>query len=263
MRPQASKRGFTLLEALVSIAILAMIAVMISRIFISSSSAVQRGNSDVLLDEAARYVLDNIQTDVCQSLIRTNVPFRVERVSVGDALYFSSTAIRRPTLGNPRDIAPVMIRSMYSTDLASALNRRVVFEYSSNVQNNSNTARKNLAAQSDFYRTKRIRLRSDQYYSEPLKDLEGLTAQAVLTFMEFRINGNPLSNRNGLPQPEDLPRFVDVVIGFASANDMRQAMRIYGSQSQPAAETYLANHERVYSRRVFMPNTGTTGLDFQ
>ncbi len=262
MRPQTSKRGFTLLEVMVSIALLALIALMVSRIFISSSSAIQRGNNDVLLDEAARYVLDNMQTDICQALIRTNVPFRVERVSVGDALYFASTAIRRPTLGNPRDIAPVMIRSMYSTDLVSALNRRVVLEYKSNVQNNSNRARKNLAAQSDFYRTGRVSLSSDQYYSEPLKDLQGLTAQAVLTFMEFRINGVRETTLD-LPQPDNMPRFVDVVIGFASANDMRQAMRIYDSQSQSAAEDYLANHERVYSRRVFMPNTGTTGLDFQ
>ncbi|QBG46187.1 prepilin-type N-terminal cleavage/methylation domain-containing protein [Verrucomicrobia bacterium S94] len=255
MPPRSSRNGFTLLELMVSLVILTLVVLMISRIFTTSTSAVTRGSHDALLDEAARFVLDNLQTDISQALIRTNVPFRVDSVSVGDALYFISTATRRQLLGMPRDLAPVQIRSRQSLDLVSALNRRVVFEYIANSQVGTQAARKNLIRQSDYYDGTKPDFQSDREYTEELEDADGLTAQAVLTFMNFRINGN---QSNSAP-----PRFVDIIIGLCSANDMRQAMRIYKTRGDDEAEYFLAIHERVYTRRIHIPNLGTSLLEFE
>ncbi|MDZ8117873.1 PulJ/GspJ family protein [Pontiella agarivorans] len=255
MPPRSSRRGFTLLELMVSLVILSLVVLMISRIFTTSTSAVTRGGDDALLDEAARFVLDNLQTDISQALVRTNAPFRVDSVSVGDALYFVSTATRRQILGTPRDLAPVQIRSKQSLDLVSALNRCVVFEYIANVQTGTQTARKNLIRQSGYYNGTKPDFRSDREYTEELKDADGLTAQAVLTFMNFRINGN----ESNAPQP----RFVDVIIGLSSARDMRQAMRIYATRGNDETEHFLATHEQVYTRRIYLPNLGTSLLEFE
>lgn len=255
MRTPYARGGFTLLELMVSLVILTLVVLMISRIFTTSTSAVSRGSDDALLDEAARFVLDNLQTDISQALIRTNAPFRVDSVSVGDALYFISTATRRETLGMPRDLAPVQIRSKQRLDLVAALNRRVIFEYIGNSQANTQTARKNLIRQSGYYDGAKPSFGPNREYTEELEDADGLTAQAVLTFMNFRINGKEV---NG-----SLPRFVDVIIGLSSAGDMRQAMRIYKTRGNDEAEEFLARHERVYTRRIYIPNLGTSLLEFK
>lgn len=264
MKKRRYQKGFTLLEVVVSITILALLVLMISRIFITSSDAVRRGSSDALLDEAARFVLDNLQTDISQALVRTNVPFRVDDVSVGDALYCISTAIRRPTERNPRDTAPIQVRSKKSIYLVSDLNRRVVFEYEAIISIDSDKARQKLIIQSNYYHEDKSKItdKGKKEYTEALPNSERLTNQAVLTFLKFRINGKSTSNRSGLPQLNDLPRFVDVIIGLAAANDMRQAMRLYESQSETEAVDYLSNHERVYTRRIHFPNVGINRLTF-
>ncbi|MEI6892661.1 MAG: prepilin-type N-terminal cleavage/methylation domain-containing protein [Pontiella sp.] len=259
-----SRKGFTLLEVLVSMVILTLIVLMLSHLFRAGSTAMERSNDDALLDEAARLILDTLQTDISQALIRTNVPFRVETISVGDALYLVSTAVRRPSESNPRDTAPFLIRSMQRRGLVWSLNRRAIFEYPAGATGGNHNARKNLIQQSNYYRAEKVKMSSQAWeYTEPLEDTAGLTAQAVLTFMQFRINGDSNSNRSGLPLPTDLPRFIDVVIGLTAANDMRQAMRLYDSKSEDDALTHLAQYERVYTRRIFVPNRGTTRLEFK
>jgi prepilin-type N-terminal cleavage/methylation domain-containing protein len=78
-RPAPHKAGFTLLEIIVSISILALMALMISRIFNDSTRAVEQGKGQSLIDGTARLLLDYIEQDVSQALIRTNVAFRVQR----------------------------------------------------------------------------------------------------------------------------------------------------------------------------------------
>lgn len=259
-----SKSGFTLLELIVSIVILTLIVLMASQIFTSSTSAIERGSDDALLDEAARFVLDNLQTDISQALIRTNVPFRIDSAN-GERLYFVSTATRRQNIGNPRDLAPVQIRTMQRLEHTAKLNYRIIFEYLGNTQGNTKDARKNLIEQSRYYNeTENLAyLQENKKYTEPLEDVRGLTDQAALTFIKFRINGDSSSNTEGLPKATDLPRYIDIIIGLTSANEMRQAMRIYETQGNSAALAHLADHERIYTRRIFVPNIGTTILDYK
>ena len=261
---RTKQQGFTLLELIVSITILTLIALMLSRIFTESSRAVDQGRGQSLLDETARLMLDNMETDISQSLIRTNVPFRISTVSVGDALYCISTAIRRRLETNPRDTAPVQFRSIQTQKLEPSLNRRAAFKYASGATGTTDNARKNLIAQSDVYQATGMRLIGEAQYTEALEELNGITDHATLTFMDFRINSNSNSNwtATALPTQTDMPRFIDVIIGLSSADDTRQAMRIHSAKGPAAAADYLERREHIYTRRIFLPNAGLSRITF-
>jgi prepilin-type N-terminal cleavage/methylation domain-containing protein len=283
MAPRTNNRGFTLLEVVVSISILALIAIMIGRIFSESTRAVDQGHGKALLDESARYLLGNIEQDIGQALVRTNVPFRVHAVPVGDALYFISTGILRIQSTNPRDTAPLRLgsaqRTASSNGLVPSLNQYVKFEYSTGAPGNDAGSIEKLIRQSDFYAAETAQPprsdfttmtdgaginHGDRPYTEYLEALNGLADHACLTFMDILINGNGNSNYGDtrLPDVADMPRFVDVAIGLVSAKDLQQAMRLNAVQGSGPADDFLNKNEQVYTRRIFLRNTGTTALVF-
>lgn len=259
------QRGFTLLELVVSITILTLIALMISRIFSDSSRAVRQGRTQAMLDESARLILDAMATDISQALIRTNIPFRVSTVSVGDSLYCVSTAIRRGQDDNPRDTAPVQFRSIQTQELEWSLNRRATFKYADGAASHTDTGRRELIKQSNTYRAPSIAVDGTRDFTEKLKDLSGITEQAMLSFLDFRINGDFDSNRSAtaLPQVADRPRYVDVILGLTSAADLRQAMRLYSAQGADAASDFLEPREQIYTRRIFLPNAGLSRINLK
>lgn len=258
---RSKQQGFTLLELIVSISILALMALLVSRIFTESSRAVNQGRGQSLLDETARLILDSMETDISQALIRTNVPFRVSSNSVGDALYCISTAVRRGQEDNPRDTAPVQFRSIQTRALEQSLNLRAAFEHAAGAADDTDSDRMKLSEQSDIYRTQSISFDNPQNYTERLTDTDGISDHASLTFMNILINGDRSSNNDptALPDQTDMPRFVDVVIGLVTADDMRHAMRIYSAGSTEASD-YLDRRERIYTRRILMPNTGLSRI---
>ncbi|MEE9368108.1 MAG: prepilin-type N-terminal cleavage/methylation domain-containing protein [Pontiella sp.] len=280
MNSSKPKNGFTLLEIVVSITLLALIALMISRVFTESMRAVDQGKEQVLIDETARLLLDMFEQDVSQTLIRTNVAFRINSSSAGNSLYFISTAVRRVQEGNPRDTAPMRLRikSKESADfgLVPAFNKLVISEFNTGIG-----AISNLINQSDYYYpdttpssqsgdfwaiqggSKKDPRSTD--YTEFLTRTEGLENHASLTFLEFVANANNTSatgTDSSPPDPNDIPRFVDVAFGLVSSKNLQQAMRIYNAQGNTAAQDFLAKRERIYTRRIFMRNTGTSQLNF-
>ena len=260
---RTNQQGFTLLELIVSITILAMMALLISRIFTESTRAVNQGRGQSLLDETARLMLDSMETDISQALIRTNIPFRVSTVSVGYALYCISPAVRRGNETNPRDTAPVRFRSIRTAKLVQSLNRRAAFQFSSGATDPTNEGRRDLIKQSNMYRVQEMYLGGKREYTERLTETDGISSHTALTFMNFHINSDSNSNRTppiALPSPTDMPRFVDVIIGLITADEMRQAMRIHSAQGANAADDFLERRERIYTRRIFMPNTGLTRI---
>lgn len=279
-----NSQGFTLLEIVISITILALMALMISRIFTESSRAVEQGKDKALLDETARLLLDNIEQDISQALVRSNVAFRVRSVSGGDSLYFISTGVRRKTETIPRDTAPMRLRTAHriSTEngLVRDLNRRVVIESASGSSGDDSEGNKDLIHQSDYYATginpaprsdfKTMSAnnaeinKGESPYTESLEETVGVQSHASITFLDFNINGNPSSNRsrNALPDPTDMPRFVDVSLGLVTSKELQQAMRIHTGQGESAATDFIDNRERVYTRRIFMRNRGTDPLTF-
>ena len=267
MQPRGNRAGFTLLEIVLSITILALIALVLSRIFSESSQAVNQGRNRALLDETARLVLDNIEQDIGQALIRTNLPFRVYNSSGRDELYFISPAVRRRQSTNPRDTAPVRLRTArrvsQSNGLAADLNRYIQFKYPTGIRGKN--ALRNLLRQSNAYRADAVATDGSAAYTEYLESSDELSAHAALTFLDLVINGNVDSNRGRqrLPTPADRPRFVDAVLGLVSATDLEQAMRLYRTQGEHTALEFLAARESVYTRRIFMPNAALEPGAFQ
>ncbi|MEA2067663.1 MAG: hypothetical protein U9P12_00555, partial [Verrucomicrobiota bacterium] len=148
--------------------------------------------------------------------------------------------------------------------LVRARNHYIKYEYATGATIDTADGNKDLISQSDYYQASSVGLGGEAEYTKPLKGTDGVVDHASLTFMDFNINGDPNSNfwENQLPDINDMPRFVDVSIGLVSSKDMQQAMRIHSSQGETAADDFLANRERVYTRRIFMRNTGTGSLNF-
>ena len=267
IRHTKSKYGFTLLEVLISITILALMTVMISRLFSGSSRAVEQGQGQALLDETARLVLDYIEQDISQALIRTNVAFRIQsQVDLNDSIYLISTGIRRQLETIPRDTAPMRIQTAQAPTNPS-WNRHIEIQSPDDSASNI----KNLIEHSDYYFSNPDQTTSDFFlihnqtsemalqnplYTQPLE--QELENHAVLTFMKFSANGDSNSNNSnstGQPNFADMPRFIDVTIGLIFSTDLQIAIR-------RNSLNHVENNEVIYTRRIFMRNTGTESLIF-
>lgn len=265
-----SRGGFTLFELVVSIAILALMAVMISRIFSESTRAIQQGNDQAMLDETARLLLDYLEQDISQSLIRTNVAFRVHPMNGNDALYFISTGMRRQLETIRRDTAPMRIQVMEGLEHPDWIKYLAI-------QSPYGAAEdfEELAGHSDYYFPSNLPVADFMSTHDPLQQMQlhgsppeytqplgqGLGNHAVLTFLDIKVNGTDNSNyvaaEDGTsPPPEiaDMPRFVDVAIGLVAANELETAMRL----NDPS---HIANREQIYTRRIFMRNRGVVDLN--
>jgi prepilin-type N-terminal cleavage/methylation domain-containing protein len=264
MSARTSRRGFTLLEIMVAVAILALMALMLSRIFSESTRAVERGKGQALLDETARLLLDQAQRDIAQALIRTNVAFRVHEIDGNDALYFISTAVRHQLETIPRDTAPMRWQATRVADW----NRYVEIDAPKSIDET--------VYQSDYYVDppgpvadfKTVHGGADLQighgqYTQPLTTgSAGSGSHALLTFMEFSINGDRTANRSadGLPEQGNLPRFVDITIGLIVSKDMEQAIRLRDGGNAQRADEYINRYERIYARRIYLPNQGLNQL---
>jgi prepilin-type N-terminal cleavage/methylation domain-containing protein len=267
------KSGFTLLETIVSIVILAMIALMMTRIFSESTRAVGTARNDAVLDDAARRLLDALEQDISQTLIRTNVAFCVHTIAGNDALYFVSAGMRRQLESIPRDTAPMRWQmKTTSSDPDELRSISIVSPYGSG--SDTPTGIRKLMAHSDYYLTDApakndftpVHLAgnmstTEKEYTQTRED-SGLTGHAVATFMDITVNGDCNSNRSdsgyGLPpEPTDMPRFVDVAIGLISSADMDHALILLGAGEKMRCDAFIDSRERIYTRRIFLRNQGT------
>ena len=247
MRRTKDRCGFTLLEIVVSIAILALIALMISRIFSESTRAVERGKDDALLDESARLLLDVMEEDISQALVRTNVAFRIENNNA--AIYFISTGVRRQLERILRDTAPMRIEFSGNGGFSGTL------RITAPDQGTDNTPDEAILLSEYYTDTPQTDFNNDTMpsgYTEYTEPYSGSTAsQAVLTHLAFVVNGDP-DWRGGNPLGDSIerPRFVDVTLGLASSADVQLAN--LENSDQP-----IRANERIYARRIFLRNTGT------
>jgi prepilin-type N-terminal cleavage/methylation domain-containing protein len=272
MRYRPTKRGFTLLETMVSITILALMVLIISRIFSESTRAVERGKSQSLLDDTARLLLNLIEQDIHQALIRTNVAFRVHTVEGSDALYFISTAVRRQLTNIPRDTAPMRLQSARMTDG----NRLISIQTPNDPTEHTTFALRGLIKQSDYYYTYSSQTAGDFESIHGAREMDTIRADytrplsagdrhAALTFMDISINADPewnYANPDGPLELDNMPRFVDVAVGLVGSLDLEQAMRLGLAEGTPRSQAHIDTHERIYTRRIFMRNTGTDQLTF-
>jgi prepilin-type N-terminal cleavage/methylation domain-containing protein len=264
------RRGFTLLEIMISITILALMALMISRIFTASTRAVERGKARALLDETARMLLDYLEQDISQALIRTNVAFRIHpAASGGDELYFISTGVRRLHETIARDTAPMS----WQAGLPPDWNPVAIVHSPANSSGESAATLENLALNSDYYFTatnqpsadffciqrKTAMVTADTEYASSLSDVSGVENHTTVTFLEFSVNADPAWNYadyTGRPDPENMPRFVDLTLGLINSMDLEQALRLRNARGDARGLRHIEEHERIYTRRIFMRNRG-------
>lgn len=269
-QPVQNRRGFTLLEVIVAITILAVMVLMVSRIFSESTRAVESGKVQTRIDETARLILDLFEQDVHQALVRTNVAFRVQDFNGDESLYFSSTSARRSLSRLPRDIAPV--RFLVS---GSGFDRQLELEGPSLSDQPTDDDLERLVQQSDLYYNKIGQRQPDfktihggstwmSTYATRLTQAMEETAgnHAALTFFEVDINGSDDSNKTEDKQPDltDLPRFVDLSFGLISGTDLQRAMQLDEAGESSRADELIEMNQQVYNRRIFMRNLGTDPL---
>lgn len=253
--------GFTLVEIVVSITLLALIAIMITRVFNESSKTIGRGQDDALLEESARILLDYMEQDISQALIRTNVAFRIDPAPYNGTLSFVSPAARKLHSLIGRDTAPVRIQSLAAVDgNLPEYNRSLIEEAPDHSSARKTSTIRNLIAHSDYYDPDRRLLESINgaavyraSYIQALSD--ELEDHAVLTFIEFKINGNPDFD-GSLPSEENTPRFIDVSLGLITASELQVAL-LKNDQDQ------VRKNERLYSRRIRLTNRDPELISFR
>jgi len=217
------REGFTLLEAMVSAVLLALLTMLCVRVFSAALRTVNRGAKSTLLEGAARSLRDCVFRDVSQALVRTNVPFRVSGDGTYDALYFVSVGMRRQLGGFPRDFAPMRwgaeepglptIRFPFGSAVDSpAGNFRLILHSDFEFPSGGSRAAEFSTLRRDPPETMPTRLRVQSSFSHAVNPDSGVE----LSFLRFVVNADPSSNRGGTgpPDPRDAPRFVDVVFGL-------------------------------------------------
>ena len=92
MRSSFARRGFTLVEMLVSIAVLGLLAGILSKLIASASEIAEVESADGNSGLEAKQVLDRIGTDIASMLVRPDVDQYYLKVAGNDEFYFYSQA---------------------------------------------------------------------------------------------------------------------------------------------------------------------------
>jgi type II secretory pathway pseudopilin PulG len=282
MSAKKDKTGFTLLELIVTITLLIVMVLMLSNLFSLLTDTINRGRTQARKDETARMLLDVIEQDISQAVIRTNMAFRIHQVAGNEALYFISTAVRRKRENLPRDTGPMRLRTARTLSTGQGLvpefNQRIIIESAIGSGNPDSSELNSLLRLSDIYHSSNnptandfisihhsLRMGKGVFdYTTPLSDLSGTQHSIMPTFLSLTINHDLDSNFNSNrpADPMDLPRTIDVTLGLISAKDMAQAMRLYNAQGPTAGNDHLNRKEQIYTRRVFMRNRGPHLIHF-
>lgn len=89
LRPKA-REAFTLIEVLVSMAVLAVVIILVAQLMTSTQGVVGANNKRMDADAEARLIFDRLAIDFSQMLRRDDVDFVVANVSGSDTIYFFS-----------------------------------------------------------------------------------------------------------------------------------------------------------------------------
>lgn len=255
------KSGFSLLEIMVSIALLSTIIILLGRTVIGTVETTQRISDQNRMDETARLILDRIAADLESALIHTNTPFFVEEKDGFQSLYFISYGSRKWVGNMQRDAVPIR----YQHTASGAL--RVDFPY--RITGNSSPANiSRLILASDYNHpsspfmaaTTGYSIETDSVYlSQPpsieqdqnnlwIRLEDGVRNTPCLTRLRFSINGIHALGRT----PD--PRFIDVEIGLLPETKLLHIRRLQNAGNTLHAANYQAMHEQSYFRRIPLNN---------
>jgi prepilin-type N-terminal cleavage/methylation domain-containing protein len=231
------RRGYTLLEVLVSIAILSLMVVAVARIVTDMTRATKAGYRQAYNDANARAVLDMILDDLMQAVNEPSI--NVFSLGSGGTTYSGSfeaadlqfVAVLGPKLDTP---AP----SDYQKSTLKAV--RYYMPTPKQDIDGNNIYALNRAEQWEWWKARNELITGD---SSP-----------VLEYMvEFRIdmydeNHQAITDLNGR-----LPSFLNVYFSVLSEDDHRRARRIQTQSGNAAMETYIRENAHRYFTQAYFP----------
>jgi prepilin-type N-terminal cleavage/methylation domain-containing protein len=123
-------RAFTIVELLVSVAVLAVLVLLVSRLFSSAASIITSGNKRMDADAQLRPVFDRMAVDFSQMVKRSDVDYYVKSLSNAQAgndqiAFYSTVAGYYPSSGSqsPTSVVSYRINSTLGSTTFSKLER--------------------------------------------------------------------------------------------------------------------------------------------
>lgn len=284
----SKQQGFSLLEVMVSVAILSIIVLMLGNIFTGTTKAVHTGTDRVMLDRSATLILEAFETRLSTAAVRTNLAFLVRQGDGGqnEFLYYNSAHRKAVRSIAPQRFQPVQRSAPDWLGSETSENRilKAVYAKTGGGGSSSPKMAKTKSISAIYYKdgnpkpefasyspNENMETNSLTYtFPLPIHLDSGAKSVACLSFIHFAINGdssgNQTSNQDaalpaGILSNGDMPRFVDITIGLISSQNLEMALRI-GRTDQARSRQYIDNHLRIYTRRAHIRNRGADQLEF-
>jgi type II secretory pathway pseudopilin PulG len=244
------RAGFTLVELLVSMALLIMITLAVSTVFSNATRAMSQGSSSSEINLAARTALDFIASEISGAFLSTNCLFTVELDETGDfskVSFFSTSSL----ISNQSLDSDEYSRAIYPMQYLVDTNE-VVRVYISPVTDDDEEGVANVTA---YF--------GEDWSDEDVRDNIGGCEDALLenvTEFTVLVNGiesftsfvpDTFSSTNLLASfnvTNDIPRYVDITIGVLSDEAAKKAEYLSGDQLIEFTE----KNELLFSTRVHL-----------
>jgi type II secretory pathway pseudopilin PulG len=244
------RAGFTLVELLVSMALLILISLAVSTVFSNATRAMSQGSSSSEINLVARTALDLVASEISGAFLNTNCLFTVEPDDTGDfskvSFFSTSSLISKQSLDSDE-----YSRAIYPMQYLVDTNE-IVRAYISPVADDDEDGVANVTA---YF--------GDDWSLEDLRDNTGGREDIVLeNITEFTVlvNGTnsfttfvptTFADTNLLASfdvTSDIPRYVDVTIGVLNDAAAKKATYLSGEQLIEFTE----KNELLFSTRVHL-----------
>jgi prepilin-type N-terminal cleavage/methylation domain-containing protein len=246
MNIRRPKQGFTLLELVTAMTLLLALILLTTRLFHQSTSIIEREERALLLDSAARQLLDQLEETISQSLIRSNVLFSVtqNRHGTNDTLYLISPAIRVANAGYKRDMAPLLIEP-----IPGAFESRLLLRHPTGTGKGAKNELKNSIFYSAYYNnTQPLSLNSSQSWSAHLSEKQTDDTEAIeIVALQFT-------------HPHNIhpPPYIDLYLQLMDTRSLKR--RAQWNLSDERYQKRISQNSKIYTRRIWMRNVGTETL---
>jgi len=210
--------GFTLIEVLAAMTVLAIILMLMGEVFSGSTMAWESGTRRMDQNISARAVLDLIQRDVAGAI--------AIKVDAGDASPYggANTSLRVLTLAETPD--------------ATNMEGRIVRYYTSSTNNNGKTIyllRRDLVTDAGTVHSA---------YASGDPTGSGSPGTVAENIAAFEVYTNTVAGTTN-----QLPSYVDIFLSMLSAADAQRASVAAGGQA-----AFVERHEKRYTTRIYLHN---------
>jgi prepilin-type N-terminal cleavage/methylation domain-containing protein len=255
-RRQPGRAGFTLLEILVASMIVAMLMLIIGRIFVDANRVYELGTKDMDINAEARAVLEFMAQELA------NAPAENGRL----ALCVDKDA------DDPNNSDELFFMTLNGDPSTTDTNRAVYqVRYATEERTNSmgqifyNLRRADRHIQPACYRTPPL-----DWWSRNLNaEFNNFTYRTLIAnvfqldfhymvydgaggFEEIDVSGHGRSGSGANSLQDEYPDFIDITLGVMSENDMRRWALLYDPDDDTAQKEYEERFGKVFRARVFL-----------